>query len=56
MWWDAVVILEGVGIDQDAMGYYFGSDPVDSYDEYFEIEGSATDVFDEVKAAFEANG
>ena len=56
VWWDAVVILEGGGIDQDTMGYYFGSDPVDSYAEYFEIEGSATDVFDEVKAAFEANG
>ena len=56
MWWDAVVTLDGGGIDQDTMGYYFGADPVDSYAEYFEIEGSATDVFDEVKAAFEANG
>lgn len=56
MWWDAVVTLDGGGIDQDAMGYYFGSDPVDSYAEYFEIEGSATDVFDEVKASFVANG
>ena len=56
MWWDAVVILEGGGNNQDAMGNYFGSDPVDSYDEYFETEGSATDVFDGVKAAFEANG
>ena len=56
MWWDAVVILEGVGIDQDAMGYYFGAAPVDSYAEFFEIEGSATDVFAEVKTAFEANG
>jgi hypothetical protein len=38
------------------MGYYFGSDPVDSYDEYFEIEGSAEEVFAEVKAAIEGNG
>ena len=55
-WWDDVVTLDGGGIDQDAMGYYFGSDPVDSYAEFFEIQGSARDVFDEVKAAFEANG
>ena len=56
VWWDDVVTLDGGGIDQETMGYYFGSDPVDSYAEFFEIEGSATDVFDEVKAAFEANG
>lgn len=56
MWWDAVVTLDGGGINQDMMGYYFGLDAVDSYAEYFEIEGSATDVFDEVKASFVANG
>ena len=56
MWWDDVVTLDGGGIDQDTTSYYFGSDPVDSYAELFEIEGSATDVFAEVKAAFEANG
>jgi hypothetical protein len=56
MWWDDVVTLDGGGIDQDTMSYYFGSDPVDSYAEFFEIEGSATDVFAEVKASFEANG
>lgn len=55
-WWDDIVTLDGGGNNQDAMGNYFGSDPVDSYDEYFETEGSATDVFDGVKAAFEANG
>ena len=56
VWWDDVITLDGGDIDQDTMNYYFGSDPVDSYGEYFEVEGSATDVFDEVKAAFEANG
>jgi hypothetical protein len=56
VWWDAVVTLDGGGINHETLSYYFGSDPVDSYAEYFEIEGSATDVFDEVKAAFEANG
>ena len=55
-WWDDVVTLDGGGINQDTMGYYFGSDPVDSYDEYFEIEGSAEEVFAEVKAAIEGNG
>jgi hypothetical protein len=38
------------------MSYYFGSDPVDSYAEYFEIEGSAEEVFDEVRAALEESG
>ena len=55
-WWDDIVTLDGGGINQDAMGYYFGSDSVDSYAEYFEIQGSATDVFDQVKAAIVANG
>ena len=55
-WWDDVVTLDGGGINQETMGYYFGSDPVDSYAEFFEIDGSAADVFDEVKAAIEANG
>jgi pimeloyl-ACP methyl ester carboxylesterase len=55
-WWDDVVTLDGVGIDQETMSYYFGSDPVDSYAEYFEIEGSAEEVFAEVKAEIEANG
>ena len=56
MWWDDVVTLDGGDINQDTMGYYFGSDQVDSYDEYFEIEGSAEEVFAEVKAAIEGNG
>ena len=56
MWWDDVVTLNGGGIDQITMGYYFGSDPVDSYDEYFEIKGSAEEVFADVKAAIEGNG
>jgi hypothetical protein len=56
LWWNEVVTLDGGGIDQETMSYYFGSDPVDSYAEYFEIEGSAEEVFDEVRAAIEANG
>jgi hypothetical protein len=56
MWWDDVVTLDGGGINQDMMGYYFGLDAVDTYSEYFEIEGSAEEVFAEVKAAFEAKG
>jgi hypothetical protein len=55
-WWNEVVTLDGGGIDQETMSYYFGSDPVDSYAEYFEIEGSAADVFDEVRAAFKESG
>ena len=55
-WWDDIVTLDGGGIDQVAMSNHFGSDPVDSYTEYFEIEGSADDVFAQVKAAIEANG
>ena len=56
MWWDDVVTLDGGGINQDMMGYYFGLDAVDTYSEYFEIEGSAEEVFAEVKAVFEAKG
>ena len=56
MWWDAVVTLDGGGINQDAMGYYFLLHAVDTYSEYFEIEGSAEEVFAEVKAVFEAKG
>jgi pimeloyl-ACP methyl ester carboxylesterase len=55
-WWDAVVSLEGGDIDQDMMSYYFSADPIDAYAEYFEIEGSAEEVFAEVKAAFEKRG
>jgi len=55
-WWDAVVSLEGGDIDQDMMSYYFSADPIDAYAEYFEIKGSAEEVFDEVKAAFEKRG
>ena len=55
-WWDDIVTLEGGGINQDTMSYYFGSDPVDSYAEFFEIEGSADEVFAEVKAAIEESG
>ena len=56
LWWDDVVNLDGGDVNQDTMSYYFGSDPVDSYSEYFEIEGSAAEVFAQVKAAIEANG
>jgi hypothetical protein len=56
MWWDDVVTLDGGGIVHETMSYCFGSDPVDSYAEFFEIEGSAEEVFAEVKAAIEANG
>lgn len=56
MWWDAVVTLDGGGIDQDTMGYYFGLDAVDTYSEYFEIEGSAEEVFAQVKAKIEESG
>jgi hypothetical protein len=56
MWWDDVITLDGGGINQDTMSYYFGADPVDTYAEYFEIEGSAEEVFAEVKAAIEESG
>jgi len=56
MWWDDVIMLDGGGINQDTMSYYFGADPVDTYAEYFEIEGSAEEVFAEVKAAIEESG
>jgi len=55
-WWDAVVSLEGGDVDQDMMNWYFSSDPIDAYAEYFEIEGSAEEVFAKVKAAFEKRG
>jgi hypothetical protein len=56
VWWDAVVTLDGGGINQDMMGYYFGLDAVDTYSEYFEIEGSAEEVFAQVKAEIEESG
>ena len=56
MWWDDVVTLDGGGINQDAMGYYFGLDAVDTYSEYFEIKGSAEEVFAQVKAKIEESG
>jgi hypothetical protein len=38
------------------MHWYFGNDPLDAYIEYFQVEGSAMDVFDEVKASLESSG
>ncbi len=55
-WWDDVVMLDGGGINQDTMSYYFGLEVVDTYAEFFEIEGAAEEVFAEVKAAIEGNG
>jgi hypothetical protein len=56
MWWDDVVNINGIKINQDTMDYYFGFDPIDTYAEYFEIEGSAEEVFAQVKAKIEESG
>jgi pimeloyl-ACP methyl ester carboxylesterase len=56
MWWDDVVNIDGIKINQDTMGSYFGFDPIDTYAEYFEIEGSAEEVFAQVKAKIEESG
>ena len=56
MWWDDVVSIDGKEVDQNTMHWYFGNDPLDAYIEYFQVEGSAMDVFDDVKASFEASG
>jgi hypothetical protein len=56
MWWDDVVNISGVKINQDTMSYYFGLDAVDTYSEYFEIKGSAEEVFAQVKAEIEESG
>jgi hypothetical protein len=56
MWWDDVVNIAGVKINQDTMSYYFGLDAVDTYSEYFEIKGSAEEVFAQVKAEIEESG
>ena len=51
-----MVSLAGGDIDQDMMSYYFSADPIDAYAEYFEIEGSAEEVFAEIKKVFEFSG
>ena len=56
MWWDDIVNIDGKEVDKNTMHWYFDNDPVDGYIEYFEIEGSAADVFEEVKASFDAIG
>ena len=55
-WWDDIVNIDSVKPNKDLMNSYFAIEPVDAYTEYFEIEGSADDVFAKVKAAIEANG
>jgi hypothetical protein len=55
-WWDDVVTLDSVKPNKDMMNSYFAIEPVDAYTEYFEIQGSADDVFAKVKTAIEANG
>ena len=55
-WWDEVVNVDGKEVDKNTMHSYFGNNPLDTYIEYFQVEGSAMDVFDEVKASFEASG
>ena len=55
-WWNDIVSIDGKEVDQNTMHWYFGNDPLDAYIEYFQVEGSAMDVFDEVKASLESSG
>ena len=55
-WWDEIVNIDSVKLNKDLMNSYFAIEPVDAYTEYFEIEGSADEVFAKVKTAIEANG
>ena len=55
-WWDETVDIDAPRVDDAAMDWYFGTDRVDIYAEYFAITGDAPEAFALLRAHFESRG
>ena len=55
-WWDEIVDIEYPLVDDASMDWYFDTDRVDIYAEYFAVPGDAPDAFALIRAHFESRG
>jgi len=55
-WWDSVVDVDLPRVDDASMDWYFGTERVDTYAEYFAIPGDAPEAFALLRAHFESLG
>ncbi len=55
-WWDEIVDIEFPRVDDASMDWYFDTDRVDIYAEYFAVPGGAPEVFALLRAHFESRG
>lgn len=55
-WWDSVVDIDAPRADNGTLDWYFDTDRVDVYAEYFEVPGSAEEAFAFVRDHFESRG
>jgi pimeloyl-ACP methyl ester carboxylesterase len=55
-WWDGIVDIDAPRLDDATMDWYFDTDRVDAYAEYFAVPGDGTEAFAIVREHFEDRG
>jgi hypothetical protein len=55
-WWDGIVDIDASRLDDATMDWYFDTDRVDAYAEYFAVRGDGTEAFAIVREHFEDRG
>ncbi|MFM8563477.1 MAG: alpha/beta fold hydrolase, partial [Acidimicrobiia bacterium] len=55
-WWDETVDIDAPRVDDASMDWYFGTERVDTYAEYFAIPGDAPEAFALLRVHFESRG
>ena len=55
-WWDGIVDIDAPRLDDATMDWYFDTDRVDAYAEYFAVSGDGTEAFAIVREHFEDRG
>ncbi|CAB4593310.1 unannotated protein [freshwater metagenome] len=55
-WWDGIVDIDAPRLDDATMDWYFDTDRVDAYAEYFAVPGDGTEAFVIVREHFEDRG
>ena len=55
-WWDDVVSIDAPRVDDATMDWFFDTDRVDAYAEYFAVPGDADEAFAMVREQFESRG
>ena len=55
-WWDGIVDIDAPRMDDATMDWYFDTDRVDAYAEYFAVPGDGTEAFAIVREHFEDRG